>query len=79
MLAAISFKIYELRKYLLLSLVISMIAIPIGNSLVIQTDRNRNEMYGEAFWIYGFHVYDMTDQQLAALMGPHFQDGNHTR
>ncbi len=78
MLAAISFKIYELRKYLLLSLVISMIAIPIGNSLVIQTDRNRNEMYGEAFWIYGFHVYDMTDQQLAAAMGPHYQDGNHT-
>jgi hypothetical protein len=36
-------------------------------------------MYGEAFWIYGFSVYDMNDTQLAtelAYMG--FNDGNHT-
>jgi hypothetical protein len=64
MLAAISLSIYEHRQYLILSLVISMIAIPIANTLVIQRDRNRNEMYGEAFWIYGFTVYNMNDTKL---------------
>jgi len=79
MLSAISFKIYEMRKYLILSLAISMIAIPIANSLVIQRDRNRNEMYGEAFWIYGFSIYDMTDQELADALPPEwgFNDGLH--
>ncbi|MHA2083263.1 MAG: hypothetical protein ACXAEB_04135 [Candidatus Thorarchaeota archaeon] len=79
MLSAISFKIYELRKYLVLSLAISMIAIPIANSIVIQRDRNRNEMYGEAFWIYGFQIYDMTDQELAEALPPElgFNDGLH--
>jgi hypothetical protein len=69
MLSAISFKIYEFRKYLVLSLVISLIAIPVAEFFVIQRDRNRNEMYGEAFWIYGFNVYNMTDHELAAAMG----------
>ncbi|MHA2034586.1 MAG: hypothetical protein ACTSX3_04770 [Candidatus Thorarchaeota archaeon] len=79
MLSAISFKIYEMRRYLVLSLVISLVAIPIANSFVIQRDRNRNEMYGEAFWIYGFRVYDMTDQQLAESLPPEwgFNDGLH--
>jgi len=66
MLSAISLSIYEHRKYLVLSLVISMIAIPIADVLVIQRDRNRSEMYGEAFWIYGFAVYNMNDTELAA-------------
>ena len=79
MLSAISFKIYEMRRYLVLSLVISLVAIPIANSFVIQRDRNRNEMYGEAFWIYGFRVYDMTDQELAESLPPEwgFNDGLH--
>ena len=64
MLSAISLKIYELRKYLVLSLLVSSFAIPIAESMVIHRDRNRNEMYGEAFWIYGFQVYNMTDQEL---------------
>ena len=79
MLSAIGLSIYEYRKYLVLSLAISMIAIPIANVLVIQRDRNRNEMYGEAFWIYGFSVYDMNDSEIAknlAYMG--FDDGTHT-
>lgn len=81
MLSAISLSIYEHRKYLLLTLIISLIAIPIADTLIIQRDRNRNEMYGEAFWIYGFTVYDMNDTELAsspemAAMG--FNDGNHT-
>ncbi|MBD3405903.1 MAG: hypothetical protein GF411_07215 [Candidatus Lokiarchaeota archaeon] len=80
MLRAISFKIYELRRYLVLSLVISMMAIPIANSIVIERDRNRNEMYGEAFWIYGFGVYNMTDTEVAEALDPTFgyDDGLHT-
>ncbi|MBN2228034.1 MAG: hypothetical protein JW779_00450 [Candidatus Thorarchaeota archaeon] len=82
MLAAISLSIYEYRKYLVLTLAISMIAIPIANGLVIQRDRNRNEMYGEAFWIYGFTVYNMDDDQLAENLdtyyGFNFNDGLHT-
>jgi len=78
MLDAISLKIYEMRRYLVLSLVISMIAIPFANVLVIERDRNRNEMYGEAFWIYGFSIYNMNDHQLADQMGPPFNDGYHT-
>ncbi len=67
-----------MRKYLLLTLVVSMIAIPIADSLVIQRDRNRNEMYGEAFWVYGFSVYEMNDTDVAEAMGPPFNDGDHT-
>lgn len=77
MLSAISFKIYEFRKYLVLSLVISMIAIPIATIFVIERDRNRNEMYGEAFWIYGFNIYNMTDHELAEVMGPDWVDTDH--
>ncbi|MGY5873203.1 MAG: hypothetical protein RTV72_13215 [Candidatus Thorarchaeota archaeon] len=79
MLSAISLSIYEHRKYLVLTLVVSMLAIPIADTLIIQRDRNRNEMYGEAFWIYGFSVYDMNDTELAtALEEMGFNDGYHT-
>ncbi|MEM4735678.1 MAG: hypothetical protein QXS20_08185, partial [Candidatus Thorarchaeota archaeon] len=79
MLSAVSYKIYELRRYLVLSLVISIIAIPLGNVLVIQRDRNRCEMYGEAFWLYGFAVYNMTDHELVSMLPPEwgFDDGEH--
>ncbi|MCK5239703.1 MAG: hypothetical protein KAR33_09165 [Candidatus Thorarchaeota archaeon] len=77
MLRSISFKIYEMRKYLLLTLALSMIAIPVADALVIQRDRNRNEMYGEAFWIFGFSVYEMTDSEVAEAMGDPYDDGQH--
>ena len=82
MLSAISLSIYEYRKYLVLSLVISLIAIPIADVLVIQRDRNRNEMYGEAFWIYGFEIYNMNDTVLVELIDEihpewDFDDGEH--
>ncbi|MFW9973942.1 MAG: hypothetical protein ACFFDQ_01565 [Candidatus Thorarchaeota archaeon] len=80
MLSAISLHIYRYRKYLVLTLVISLIAIPIADVLVIQRDRNRNEMYGEAFWIYGFGVYTMNDTYLAESMedlGFPYNDGEH--
>ncbi len=69
MLSAISITIWRFRKYLVLSLVISMIAIPFANYLVIERDRNRNEMYGEAFWRFGFNVYSMTDDEVAEALG----------
>ncbi len=83
MLSAISLSIYEYRKYLVLSLAISLIAIPIADILVIQRDRNRNEMYGEAFWIFGFDIYQMNDTYLVERITEihpewHFDDGEHT-
>ena len=66
-----------MRKYLLLTLALSMIAIPVADALVIQRDRNRNEMYGEAFWIFGFSVYEMTDSEVAEAMGDPYDDGQH--
>lgn len=77
MLSAISYKIYEMRKYLVLSIIISIIAIPIADSFVIERDRNRNEMYGEAFWVYGFGIYNMTDTQVIRAL-PFFNDTRHT-
>lgn len=79
MLSAISLGIYEFRKYLVLSLAISLIAIPICDALVVQRDRNRNEMYGEAFWIYGFSIYTMNDRELAEALPPEwgFDDDKH--
>ena len=80
MLSAISLHIYRYRKYLVLTLAISLIAIPIADVLVTQRDRNRNEMYGEAFWIYGFGVYTMNDTALATKMealGYPYNDGLH--
>jgi hypothetical protein len=79
MLRAISITIWRFRRELVLSLVISMIAIPFANYLVIERDRNRNEMYGEAFWIYGFQVYEMNDHELAAALPPEwgYNDGLH--
>ncbi|MBY8996878.1 MAG: hypothetical protein KGD60_04050 [Candidatus Thorarchaeota archaeon] len=80
MLSAISLHIYRYRKYLVLTLAISLIAIPIADVLVIQRDRNRNEMYGEAFWIYGFGVYTLNDTALAAemeVLGYPYNDGDH--
>jgi hypothetical protein len=68
MLSAISLSIYEFRKYLVLSLVISILAIPIADAMVIERDRNRNEMYGEAFWIYGFGVYNFLQSQLGFFL-----------
>ncbi|MHA3963040.1 MAG: hypothetical protein AM325_005820 [Candidatus Thorarchaeota archaeon SMTZ1-45] len=80
MLSAISLHIYRYRKYLVLTLVVSLIAIPIADVLVIQRDRNRSEMYGEAFWIYGFSVYTMNDTHLAdsmAALGFPYNDTYH--
>ena len=70
MIASIGYKIYEMRYYLILSLIISMASIPVANFFVIERDRNRNELFGEGFWIYGWGVYEKTDLELIAEVPP---------
>jgi hypothetical protein len=59
-----------------------MMSIPIAEVFVIERDRNRNEMYGEAFWIYGFEIYNMYDYEVAEALteitGVNYTDGDHT-
>ncbi|MFW9908472.1 MAG: glycosyltransferase 87 family protein [Candidatus Thorarchaeota archaeon] len=52
------------RNLLLLSLVASLILVPIMDGIIIQRDRNRNMLYGEMFLTQGFSVYNITDEQL---------------
>ena len=70
LIASIGYKIYEMRYYLILSLIISMASIPVANFFVIERDRNRNELFGEGFWIYGWGVYEKTDLELIAEVPP---------
>jgi hypothetical protein len=51
-------------KYIVLSLIISCMLVPIIDSVVIQRDRNRNMVYGELFWQEGLGVYDISDKDL---------------
>lgn len=57
-----------------------MVTIPIADFFVIERDRNRNEMYGEAFWIYGFDIYNKTDSELINELPKEwgYNDGEHT-
>ncbi len=52
------------RNYLILSLVVSLVLIPIFDGAIIQRDRNRNMLYGELFLTKGVSVYSLTDQEL---------------
>ncbi len=52
------------RRYLILSLLLTFILVPVVDSFVIQRDRNRNMVFGELFWSEGLDVYDMNDQYL---------------
>ncbi|MCF2137667.1 MAG: hypothetical protein K9W43_10600 [Candidatus Thorarchaeota archaeon] len=52
------------KRLFIVSLVISLLLVPVFDSLVIQRDRNRNMAYGEIFWQKGFGVYDLTDNDL---------------
>lgn len=54
----------QYRRYLLLSLMLSMLLIPVANALIIERDRNRSMLYGQLFLEKGFSVYGLTDQQL---------------
>ncbi|UCE09417.1 MAG: hypothetical protein JSW61_10645 [Candidatus Thorarchaeota archaeon] len=56
--------ISRFRLYLVLSLVISFVMVPVADGLVLQRDRNRNMVYGELFWQEGFYVYDLSDSDL---------------
>jgi hypothetical protein len=70
LIASIGYKIYEMRYYLALSLILSMTAIPVSNFFVIERDRNRNELFGEMYWRYGWKVYEKTDLELIAEAPP---------
>jgi len=52
------------RNYLVLSLAVSLVLIPVLDGVIVQRDRNRNMLYGELFLTEGVSVYDLTDQEL---------------
>ncbi len=52
------------RNLLALSLVISLVSVPIVDAFIVERDRNRNMLYGELFLTEGFDVYDFTDRML---------------
>ncbi|MHA1770436.1 MAG: hypothetical protein ACTSYL_07525 [Candidatus Thorarchaeota archaeon] len=54
----------RMRGMLVVSLVASILLVPVFDSFVIQRDRNRNMAYGELFWQKGFGVYNLTDNDL---------------
>ncbi|MBD3405193.1 MAG: DUF2029 domain-containing protein [Candidatus Lokiarchaeota archaeon] len=56
--------IKKFKKHLVVSIVIWSIVVPIADGFIVQRDRNRNMLYGELFWSEGFHVYDLTDEDL---------------
>jgi hypothetical protein len=53
-----------MRYYLVLSLILSLVSIPVADFFVIERDRNRNELFGEMYWVYGWEVYEKTDREL---------------
>jgi hypothetical protein len=52
------------RKYVILSLTISMLLVPLTDALIVQRDRNRSMVYGELFWQLGLGVYGISDHDL---------------
>ncbi|NHJ15141.1 MAG: hypothetical protein EAX95_15770 [Candidatus Thorarchaeota archaeon] len=52
------------RKFLIVSLIIFILFIPVFDAFIIQRDRNRNMVYGEIFWQEGLGVYQLNDQDL---------------
>ncbi|MHA1961850.1 MAG: glycosyltransferase 87 family protein [Candidatus Thorarchaeota archaeon] len=57
------------KMYLVLSLAISFVMVPIADGMILQRDRNRNMIYGELFWQEGFNVYDISDNELQTVYG----------
>ncbi len=57
------------RKYFLVSLMISIVLVPVFDSVILQRDRNRNMVYGKLFWQEGLSVYEISDQELNTTYG----------
>ncbi|MHA2230100.1 MAG: hypothetical protein ACXADL_01965 [Candidatus Thorarchaeota archaeon] len=55
---------HRYKRYIALSLIISLLLVPVFDSFIIQRDRNRNMVYGELFWQEGLAVYDISDRDL---------------
>ena len=51
-------------KFIIPSLLVSLLIVPFADQVVIQTDRNRNMAYGEIFWQEGLGVYTINDVDL---------------
>jgi hypothetical protein len=54
------------RNYLILSLALSILLVPVLDTVIVQRDRNRNMLYGELFLVDGLSVYELTDEELNA-------------
>ena len=52
------------KKFLIISLIVFIILIPVFDGFIIQRDRNRNMVYGEIFWQEGLNVYMLNDRDL---------------
>ena len=52
------------RRYIILSLVISLMLVPVADALIVQRDRNRSMVYGDLFWQVGLGVYNISDHDL---------------
>jgi len=52
------------RKYIILSLLISLMLVPVADAMIIQRDRNRDMVYGQLFWQLGLGVYNISDHDL---------------
>ncbi|MHA1907393.1 MAG: glycosyltransferase family 87 protein [Candidatus Thorarchaeota archaeon] len=52
------------RNYLVLSLALSILLVPLLDTAIVQRDRNRNMLYGELFLTDGVVVYELTDREL---------------
>ena len=61
---SIKYVFYRFRKFIIPSLLVSFLIVPIADAIVIQTDRNRNMAYGELFWQEGLGVYGLDDIDL---------------
>ncbi len=52
------------RRFIILSLLVSLLLVPVADALIVQRDRNRSMVYGDLFWQVGLGVYNISDHDL---------------
>ncbi len=57
------------RKYLIISIIVCMVMVPVADAIILQRDRNRNMVFGELFWSEGLNVYNINDTYLNETYG----------
>jgi hypothetical protein len=55
---------HHFRRYIILSLIVSLVLVPVADALIVQRDRNRSMVYGDLFWQVGLGVYKISDHDL---------------